>query len=156
MTCEVCGHTNERVYMPIMTKRGLDLIKSYEQCRLTAYKAVSTEKYLTIGWGHYGADVRSGQTITQAEADALFLKDLQKFEMEVMRFESIYKWTDNEYSALVSFAYNVGSIDQLTASGTRSKSVIADKIMLYNKSGGKVLEGLTKRRKSERELFLSA
>lgn len=140
--------------MPVITKEGIDLIKSFEQCRLTAYKAVPTEKYLTIGWGHYGADVKSGQTITQQEADLLLLKDILKFEMEVMRFQPIYKWTDNEYSAMISFAYNVGSIDQLTASGTRSKSVIAEKILLYNKSGGKVLEGLTRRRKAEQTLFL--
>lgn len=155
MICEVCGHENNRVYMPILNDRGIELIKSFEQCRLTAYKAVPTEKYLTIGWGHYGADVKQGQTISQAVADALLFDDLKKFEMEVMRFESIYKWTDNEYSALVSFAYNVGSIDQLTASGTRSKSVIAEKILLYNKSGGKVLAGLTRRRQAEHDLFIS-
>ena len=50
---------------------GLALIKQFEGCRLTAYKAVSTEKYWTIGWGHYGPDVEEDQTITQAEADRL-------------------------------------------------------------------------------------
>ena len=48
---------------------GLKLIKSFEGCRLTAYKAVPTEKYYTIGWGHYGADVSKDEKWTQARAD---------------------------------------------------------------------------------------
>ena len=62
-----------------ISDQGIALIKSFEGCRLTAYKAVSTEKYYTIGWGHYGADVKAGQTISQDEADALLLSDLQRF-----------------------------------------------------------------------------
>ena len=50
---------------------GLALIKRFEGCRLTAYKPVSTEKYWTIVWGHYGPDVREGQVITQTQADAI-------------------------------------------------------------------------------------
>lgn len=55
---------------------------------------------------------------------------------------------------LVSFAYNLGNIDGLTANGTRSVSQIADKFLAYNKAGGRVLSGLTSRRKAERELFI--
>ena len=58
---------------------GLALIKEFEGCRLEAYKPVSTEVYWTIGWGHYGPDVKEGQTITQAEADAMLAADCQKF-----------------------------------------------------------------------------
>ena len=54
---------------------GLALIKNWEGCRLTAYKPVATEIYWTIGWGHYGPDVKEGQTITQAEADRLLVID---------------------------------------------------------------------------------
>ena len=59
---------------------------------------------------------------------------------------SAYNWNQNEFDALVSFAYNIGSIDGLTASGSRSKEEIADKIQAYNKAGGKVLSGLIRRR----------
>ena len=52
------------------SERGLGLIKQFEGCRLTAYKAVPTERYWTIGYGHYGADVKQGQIITQAQAEA--------------------------------------------------------------------------------------
>ena len=56
---------------------------------------------------------------------------------------------------MVSFAYNIGAIDQLKANGTRTRTEIADKILAYNKAGGKVLAGLTKRRQEERTLFLT-
>lgn len=133
--------------------KGLTLIKSFESCKLTAYKAVSTEKYYTIGWGHYGADVKKGQKITQAQADALLVSDLAKFEAKVDKYQSKYNFNENQYSALVSFAYNIGSIDQLTANGTRTIAQISSKMLEYNKSGGKVLAGLTKRRKAENQLF---
>ena len=50
-----------------ISSKGLNLIKKYEGCRLTAYKPVATEKYWTIGYGHYGPDVRAGMKITQAQ-----------------------------------------------------------------------------------------
>lgn len=139
-----------------INKLGLDLIKSFESCKLTAYKAVSTEKYYTIGWGHYGADVKKGQKITQAQADALLVSDLAKYEAKVEKYQKKYNFNENQFSALVSFAYNIGSIDQLTANGTRTIAQISAKIPEYNKSGGKVLAGLTKRRNAEKTLFNKA
>ena len=136
--------------------QGLALIKSFESCKLTAYKAVSTEKYYTIGWGHYGADVTKGMKITQARADALLVSDLAKFEAKVEKYQSKYNFNENQFSALVSFAYNVGSIDGLTANGTRTIAQISAKITAYNKSGGKVLAGLTRRRNAEKQLFNTA
>ena len=70
-----------------------------------------------------------------------------------MRFDGIYHWNQNEFDALVSFAFNVGSIDQLTAKGTRTRAEIAEKLPAYNKSGGVVLNGLTRRRIAEQKLF---
>lgn len=133
--------------------RGIALIKQFEGCKLTAYKPVPTEKYWTIGYGHYGPDVVPNSTITQYQADLYLLLDLEKFEKKVEKYNAKYKWTQNEFDALVSFAYNIGSIDQLTANGTRSKSQIAEKIPAYNKAGGKVLNGLVKRRAAEKALF---
>ncbi|MBD5524584.1 MAG: glycoside hydrolase family protein [Lachnospiraceae bacterium] len=131
---------------------GIELIKRYEGCRLDAYKCPAG--VWTIGYGHTG-DVKSGQKITQAQAEAILIADLEKFEKKVNIFYNKYRWTQNEFDALVSFAFNLGSIDQLTAGGTRSREVIAEKMLLYNKAGGKVLSGLTRRRQEERALFLS-
>lgn len=80
----------------------------------------------------------------------------KKYLPKIMKYNSKYKWNQNEIDALVSFAYNIGSIDALTANGTRSRATIAAKMLQYNKAGGKVLNGLTRRRKAERELFLTA
>ena len=67
---------------------------------------------------------------------------------------SKYKWSQNEFDALVSFAYNIGSIDGLTSSGSRSKDEIVDKFLAYNRVGGKILSGLTRRRQEERALSI--
>ena len=136
---------------------GKNLIKSFESCRLTAYKD-ATETW-TIGWGHTGTvdgkPIVSGMTITQEKADSLFNSDLVRFENIVNAYNSKYHFTSNEFSALVSFAYNVGSIKQLTANGTRSKKAIADAMLKYVYSKGVKLNGLVRRRQKERELFLS-
>lgn len=136
-----------------ISDRGIALIKKFEGCKLTAYKAVPTEKYWTIGYGHYGSDVQPGMAITQYQADLFLLLDCEKFEKKVEKYNAKYHWTQNEFDALVSFAYNIGSIDQLTDNGKRTKQQIADKIPAYNKAGGKVLPGLTKRRTAEKEMF---
>ena len=130
---------------------GIDLIKKYEGCRLDAYKCPAG--VWTIGYGHTG-DVQPGQKITQAQADMILRVDLEKFEKKVEKYYSRYRWTQNEFDAMVSCAFNLGSIDQLTAGGTRSRAVIAEMMLLYNKAAGKVLPGLTRRRNEERELFL--
>lgn len=131
------------------------MIKSFEGLRLTAYKCVPTEKYYTIGYGHYGKDVKEDAKITKEVAEAILIEDLPAYEKKVDKYDSIYHWTQNEYDALVSFAYNVGSIDQLTKKGERTKEQIAEAMLNYTKSGGVVLKGLLNRRKVERNYFLS-
>lgn len=138
-----------------ISENGLKLIIDFEGFCPKATKAVKTEKYYTIGYGHYGKDVDEKQTITKDEALTLLKKDIKRFETKVMKYNDCYNFTQNEFDALVSFAYNVGSIDQLTAKGTRTKKEIADAMLRYIKSGGNVLEGLRKRRIRERELFLN-
>lgn len=131
---------------------GINLIKQFEGCRLEAYKCPAG--VWTIGYGHTG-NVKQGDKISQAQANAYLVADLAKFETNVNKYNSKYSWNQNEFDALVSFAYNIGSIDQLVANGTRNRATIAEKILLYNKAAGKVLAGLTKRREAERSLFLS-
>ena len=137
------------------SEKGIELIISFEGFCSNATKCLKSEKYYTIGFGHYGKDVKENDTITKSKAIDLLKSDLEKFEKKVNKYSS-YNFTQNEYDALVSFCYNVGNIDQLTAKGTRSKKEIADKMLLYCKSGGKVIRGLQKRREKERALFLKS
>lgn len=129
---------------------GIELIKRFEGCKLTAYKCPAG--IWTIGYGHTG-NVTDGMTITQTYADALLRSDLIKFEQKVAKYKK-YDWAQNEFDALVSFAFNVGNIDQLTSNGTRDMKTIAEKMLLYNKANGKVLNGLTERRKAEYDMFV--
>ena len=138
-----------------ISQNGIDLIKKYEGCKLTAYRdAVGV---LTIGYGHTG-DVKEGQKITQKKADALLMEDIEKFETLVnLLILTKYRFNQNEFDALVSFAFNLGggNLKKLTGNGKRNKGQIADSIPLYNKAGGKVLSGLVKRRAEEQKLFLT-
>ena len=140
--------------MKQISAHGLDLIKRFEGCRLTAYKAHKNEKYYTIGYGHYSADVKAGETITSFQAEKLLRNDLKRAEAQVNKYNATYHWTQNEFDALVSFAFNIGSINQLTDNGKRTKEQIADKIPAYNKCGKTVLPGLTNRRLAERALYV--
>ena len=138
-----------------ISQNGINLVKRFEGCRLTAYKPVAAEKYWTIGYGHYGPDVQKGQKITQGKAEQLLKSDLVRYENNVMKFNAKYHWNQNEFDALVSFAYNTGSINQLVKNGKRSRAEIAEKILEYNKGAdGEELGGLKKRRQAEQELFL--
>lgn len=142
-----------------VSKQGLDLIKKYEGCRLKAYQ--DSVGVWTIGWGTTssvksvtGVTIKSGLTCTQAQADK-WLEDAvnAKFVPLVNKYDAKYHWTQSQLDALVSFAYNIGSIDGLTAKGTRSIAEISAKIPSYNKAGGKVLTGLTRRRNDEKAMF---
>ena len=149
------------VFSHKVSQKGINLVKQFEGCKLKAYK--DSVGVITIGYGTTNADksitgttITMGMTITQATADKWLEKSLNnKYAKLVDKYNSKYNWTQNQFDALVSFAYNIGSIDQLTAKGTRTKSEIAEKMLLYRKAGGKVLEGLVRRRKAERALFLS-
>jgi GH24 family phage-related lysozyme (muramidase) len=139
---------------------GIKLIQSYESLRLTAYKAVSTEKYWTIGYGHYGSDVRNGQTITKAKANELFKKDLKQFEAAVNDAVNV-TLTQNQFDACVSLAYNIGagafqSSTLVKKLNQKDYAGAAEQFLRWNKSGGRVLNGLVKRREAEKELFETA
>lgn len=116
-----------------------------------------------IGYGITSADksvtgktIGPGMKISKATAEKWLKESLEeKYAPKVMKYDHIYHWNENEFGAMLSFAFNIGSIDQLTDYGKRSKKVIAEKILLYNKAGGRVLRGLTRRRIAERKLFLT-
>ena len=148
--------------MAAVSKKCITLVKEFEGLYLKAYR--DEVGVWTIGYGITNADkaitkvtVKAGLKITEKTADNWLEKALnKKYLPKVMKYNSKYKWNQNEIDALVSFAYNIGSIDGLTANGTRSRATIAAKILEYNKAGGKVYRGLTRRRKAERKLFLTA
>lgn len=143
------------------SEKGIELIKGFEGCVLHAYQdAVGV---WTIGWGTTSSDVaitgqqiRKGMEISQETADRWLVDSVrQKYEPLVRMYDNSYGWNQNEFDALVSFAYNIGSIRGLTANGTRTRAVIAQKWPEYCYAGGKRLEGLAKRREKELALFLT-
>jgi GH24 family phage-related lysozyme (muramidase) len=142
-----------------ISNTGIELIKKFEGCKLSAYQ--DSVGVWTIGYGTTNADksitgttIQSGLTISQATADEWLETSVNsKYSPLVDKYDSTYHWNQNQFDALVSFAYNIGSIDGVTAKGTRTISEISAKILEYNKAGGKVLNGLVTRRKAEKELF---
>ena len=135
-----------------VSKKAIDLIKKYEGCHLTAYVCPAGKN--TIGYGHT-AGVSLGMTITKEQAEAYLQQDIAKHEKNVSYYDSKYRWNQNEFDALVSFSFNMGSIKQLTKSGTRSRATISKKMLEYINGGGMVLNGLVRRRKEEQALFLT-
>lgn len=135
---------------------GIDLIKSFEGCRLESYKPVKTEVNFTIGWGHTDAGVYSGMRITQEQADNLLVTDLVKYESYV-NDKAVVPVIDSlnqyQFDALVSFCYNCGVGNLKTLCKDRTVKQIGDSIEKYNKAGGNVLLGLIRRRKAETELY---
>lgn len=136
-----------------ISAQGINLIAQFEGLSLVAYKPVPTEKYWTIGFGHYGPEITKDTKITKQEALLMLQRDCEKFEKKVNKYYNTYHFNQNQFDALVSFAYNIGNIDGLTKNGTRTITEIANAIPLYNKAGGKVLNGLVKRRNKELQLF---
>lgn len=135
-----------------ISNEGLEFIKEFEGFREKAYKAVSTEKYYTIGYGHYGKDVSKGQVISKEEATTLLRLDIKNAENAVNSLAR--NLSQCEFDALVSFTYNCGSANLRKLCAGRTNSVIAEKILLYNKAGGVTLKGLVRRRERERKIFL--
>lgn len=139
-----------------ISNAGIELIAKYEGCRLEAYKCPAG--VWTIGYGHT-AGVQPGQTITQQQAKEMLVSDAVKFADYVNSYVSkgiiSFPLNQNQFDALASFTYNCGPGSLKTLVSGRSAMEVAEKLPAYNKGGGKVLNGLTKRRNEERELFLS-
>lgn len=148
--------------MKKISKNCLDLVKKFEGCPLTADR--DEVGVWTIGYGITNSDksitrttIKRGLKISKETAEKWLEESLnKKYLPRVLKYDEQYNWNQNELDALVSFAYNIGSITQLTAKGTRSKKTIAAKLLEYNKAGGKVYRGLTRRRKAEQKLFLTS
>lgn len=132
---------------------GLALIKQYEGCRLAAYRCAAG--VWTIGYGHT-AGIHSGMTITQAQADAYLRQDIAKFEGYVNNPAYVpitEQLNQNQFDALVSFAFNLGTGNLWKLCKGRTAAQIARTMPNYNKAAGKVLAGLKRRRAAEQALF---
>lgn len=135
--------------------RGLRLLKTFEGLRLNAYR--DPVGIWTIGYGTTSG-VYPGMRITEAEAEALLKRDLARFERAVEDLVTV-PLNDDQFSALVSFVYNVG--EGALASSTLLRLLnrgdyrgAADQLLRWNRAGGRELAGLTRRRRAERALFL--
>ena len=141
-----------------MNSQGLALLKGLEGCRLTAYK-LKGERYYTIGYGHYGADVKAGQKISQAQADDILVKDLEKFEKHVTNYavKKFPELNENQFSALVSYCYNrgLGGLKELV-NNSGSIAEMSTNIVKYWGSAELYKDALIKRRKKEQALFNKA
>lgn len=139
-----------------ISEDGLALLKQCENCDEVA-KKYPGEQYYTYGFGHYGADVKKGQTITRDEADKLLRFDMaNEYENLVKKNYDYLELTQNEFDALCIFAYNVSpkSVKQLSGNKTRNKQEIMDHITSYTKSGSeRNRKGLLKRRLIEKRVF---
>ena len=143
-----------------ISDKGIALIKQFEGCKLTAYQ--DSVGVWTIGYGWTkpvdGKPIRAGMTIKQETAERLLKTGLVSYENDVSRLVKV-DLTQGQFDALVSFTYNLGARSLSTSTLLRKLNAgdyagASDEFLRWNKAGGKVLNGLTRRREAERALFL--
>ena len=145
-----------------ISKTGIQLLKDFEGLRLNAYKCSAGVP--TIGYGSCfypdKSNVKMGDVLRDKdEAEVLLINTLEDYDIYVSKYTRSVKLTQYQFDALVCFAYNVGL-------GALSKSTLLKKVLSnpndlsissefakWNKAAGKVLQGLTKRRQKESELY---
>jgi len=140
--------------MRVTSNEGIALIKKFEGCELTAYRCSADVP--TLGYGHTRG-VSDGDTCTQQEADNMLADDLQEFEQYVNDLVNA-DLSQNQFDALVAWTYNLGptNLKASTLLKRLNEDDIADvphQIKRWNKAGGKVLDGLIRRREAEALLF---
>jgi lysozyme len=132
------------------------LLKHFEGCRLTPYRCPAG--IWTCGWGSTGKDVFPGQKWTQAYADKRLEDDARKFAHGTVALCPTVLGDERKIAAIADFAYNLG-LGALKGSTLRKKVNAKDwkaaqvQIKRWNKAGGVVLKGLTRRRAAEAELL---
>lgn len=138
--------------------KGLQIIKDFESCQLWSYLCPAMK--WTIGFGHCGETVGPNQHITQEFANQLLEFDCNRFEACIIDAVKV-ELNSNQFSALVSLVFNIGC--QAFRDSTLLKKINSgdfincpDEFLRWNKVKGQEFIGLTKRRKAERELWLTA
>ena len=138
------------------SKNGVDLIKRFEGYRSDLYYCQAG--YPTIGYGHRILENEIFNTLTLLEAEQLLYKDLYQFECHVLQYIDVIL-NDNQFDALVSFTFNLGP-GALQRSTLRQKinskyfDEVPQEFMRWIHAGGKILNGLLKRRREESILFM--
>jgi lysozyme len=140
--------------MRVTSEEGISLIKKFEGCELKAYQC--SANVWTIGYGHT-RNISEGDTCTQADADEMLVDDLQEFEGYVNELVDA-DLTQSQFDALVAWTYNLGptNLKISTLLKRLNEGDMADvphQIRRWNKAGGKVLDGLERRREAEALLF---
>ena len=138
-----------------ISEQGLDLIKSFEQCRLKAYKPTPDDVW-TCGWGSTQG-VTESTCWTQEQADMALLQDVADAEKCVGKNVRV-PLTQNEFDALVSLTFNIGcgafaGSTLLKLLNSSDYDGAAQQILRWDKQAGKPLAGLTRRRQAEKEMF---
>ena len=134
--------------------KGLEMIKHFEGLELEAYKCAAG--VWTIGYGHTKG-VQDGDVITEQQADDMLVEELKEYENYINTLVTV-ELNQNQFDAMVSWVYNLGS-SNLKAStllkvlNAGNYEGVPEQIMRWNKAGGRVLEGLTRRRQAEADLF---
>jgi len=137
-----------------ISNTGIDLIKHFEGCETEAYLCPAGVP--TIGYGHIKG-VQMGDVITEAQAHEMLVEELDEYESYINDLVTV-SLNQNQFDAMVSWVYNLGG-GNLRAStllkvlNSGDYEGVPEQIMRWNKAGGKVLEGLTRRRQAEADLF---
>lgn len=140
-------------------KPGEQLIKHYERCRLRAYPDPGTGGApWTIGWGATGSGIGPGTVWTQAQADARFVADAASRAAQLEKMLGSAPVTQNQFDAMMSLLYNIGSgnftgSSVLACHRARDYADARKSFALWNKAGGRVMNGLVKRRAAEAALY---
>ncbi len=137
--------------------RGLALIKAFEGLRLDAYRCPAG--VATIGYGSTGPHVRMGMTITPGEAERLLEKDIARFEAGVTAMLTGVPTSEDEFSAMVSLAFNVGLGNFATSTLLKRHKMgnrvgAANAFLSWVFANKQKLAGLVRRREAERALYL--
>ena len=134
---------------------GLALIKKFEGCELKAYQC--SAGVWTIGYGHT-KDVVEGMEITQEQAEQMLVDELHEYESYIYKYVTV-ALSQNQFDALVSWVYNLGPANlsastMLKVLNSGEYEDVPAQMKRWNKAGGKVLEGLIRRREAEACLFV--
>ncbi|NWA68005.1 lysozyme [Pseudomonas reactans] len=137
------------------SQKGVSLIKSFEGLRLKSYQ--DSVGVWTIGYGTTRG-ITAGMVITNEQAERMLMNDIGRFEPEIERLVKA-PMNQAQWDALMSFTYNLGAANLGSSALLKLLNAgdyvgAAEQFPRWNKAGGQVLAGLTKRRLAERAMFL--
>lgn len=141
-----------------ISDNGLHFVAAWEQFQPVAYRATPAEKYLTIGYGHYGADVQPGQKITEGQALLLLNRDMQK-AVAAVNAAAAPNLTQPQLDAMYDLVFNAGAgvISATTGTGQALRegdvTALRYKLGRFIFQGGKILLGLRRRAAARQALF---